>query len=199
MVLQALQTLVRNLAVILLLATFLEMLLPNKSMRGYVQLVVGLFVISAILSPITAFLHTPLSLDIPAWTSSSQQTLPAMADGSPEARLGRDTVLEQYRQILVHQIEALAVQVKGVKGALVQVDFEEDEGGLTDQPRIAMVNITLSTAQGEIQPVQPVIIGGNPGPASEPLSSLAQSVQERVSQLMEIPKDKVVVKEARSS
>jgi len=54
--------------VILLLSTFLEMLLPNQSMRGFVQMVMGLFVISAVLSPITTFLHTPLEMGIPAWS-----------------------------------------------------------------------------------------------------------------------------------
>lgn len=73
---QTLQTLVRNLAIILLLATFLEMLLPNKSMRGFVQMVMGLFVISAVLSPITAFLNTPLAMEIPAWTVTTPQAQP---------------------------------------------------------------------------------------------------------------------------
>lgn len=78
---ESLQTLVRNLAIILLLASFLEMLLPNKSMKGFVKLVMGLFVISAILTPLTTLLGMTVESAIPAWTESSAQELAVLAPG----------------------------------------------------------------------------------------------------------------------
>ncbi|MHB1653782.1 MAG: stage III sporulation protein AF [Desulfitobacteriaceae bacterium] len=189
-----LQTLVRNLAVILLLATFLEMLLPSKSMRGYVRLVMGLFVISAVLSPIANFLHTPLSLEIPAWTMTSSQDLPVLAADSPGTRLGQNAVAKQYRQILGHQIEALALGVKGVEGASVEIAFEDNGNGLIEQPRIATVNITLAPGKGTVQSVQPIIIGESTNSKSASTLSVAEEVREKVSKLMEIPLERVYVK-----
>ncbi|KLU61351.1 stage III sporulation protein AF [Peptococcaceae bacterium CEB3] len=195
---QALQNLIRNLAIILLLATFLEMLLPNKSMRGYVRLVMGLFVISAILNPLADLLHVPLALNIPAWTSSSPQDLPVFAAEGQGNKLGRDAVLAQYRQILQHQIEALALGVKGVDRANVTIDFANDGGGLMEQPPLTKVSITLFTTTTDIRPIRPIVIDGS-GPAQPHAPApnpLAQEVKDRVSALMEIDPAKVDVQMA---
>ncbi len=191
---QTLYTLVRNLAVILLLATFLEMLLPSKSMRGFVQMVMGLFVISAVLTPITTFLHTPLAMEIPAWAVTSTQDLPAIATEGQGLKLASDAVQEQYRQILVHQIKALALGSDGVEGVEVDVEFEEGAGGLTDQPKIVLVTVTLTSAKGEIPLVQPITIGQSP-PITEKQSSRAESARERIATIMSIAKEKIIVQE----
>jgi stage III sporulation protein AF len=191
---QTLHTLVRNLVVILLLATFLEMLLPNKSMRGFVQMVMGLFVISAVLAPITTFLHTPLEMEIPAWTATTPQDLPAIATEGQGLKLARDAVQEQYRQILVNQIKALALSSDGVKGAEVDIEFEEGAGGLTDQPKISLVKVTLTSAIGEISLLQPITIGQSP-PATKSQSPKADSVREKIAAIMSISKEKIIVQE----
>lgn len=192
---QTLQTLVRNLAIILLLATFLEMLLPNKSMRGFVQMVMGLFVISAVLAPITTFLHTPLSMEIPAWTVTTPQDLPAIAAEGQGVKAGRDAVQEQYRQIMVHQIEALALGTNGVEAASVDIKFEEGAGGVIDQPKIIGINVTLTSAKGEIQPVQPITIGQSPLPPKTQ-SPKAEEVREKISTFMSLSKEKILVQES---
>jgi len=186
---------VRNLAVILLLATFLEMLLPNKSMRGFVQMVMGLFVISAVLAPITTFLHTPLEMEIPAWTATTPQDLPAIATEGRGQKLARDAVQEQYRKILINQIKALALSSDGVEGAEVEVEFEEGAGGLTDQPKIVLVKVTLTSTSGQIPLVQPIIIGQSPSPNTNNQSARSNSARERIAEIMSIPKDKIIVQE----
>ncbi|MDO0822916.1 stage III sporulation protein AF [Desulfosporosinus nitroreducens] len=192
---QTLQTLVRNLALILMLATFLEMLLPNKSMRGFVQMVMGLFVISAVLAPITALLHTPLSMEIPAWTATTPQDLPAIAVEGQGAKIGRDAVQEQYRQILINQIKGLVLGTSGVEDAEVDVEFEEEAGGLIDQPRIAYVNILLKATRGTIQSVQPVIIGNSPTPLEIQKTPKAEEVKERIATFMSLAKENIFVAE----
>lgn len=189
---QTLQNLVRNLALILLVATFLEMLLPNKSMRGFVQMVMGLFVISAVLAPITTFLHTPLSMEIPAWTTEVPRDLPTIAEGQG-LKVGRDAVQGQYRKILVNQIEALALGTKGVQSAVVDIKFEEGIGGVIDQPRISEVNVTLTSSKDEIEPVEPVTIG--PKPVAKTQSLKSDEVRDKISAFMNLSKDSIHVQE----
>ncbi|MDD2234210.1 MAG: stage III sporulation protein AF [Desulfitobacteriaceae bacterium] len=191
---QTLQILVRNLAVIILLATVLEMLLPNKSMRGYVQLVVGMFVITAILNPISSLLHMPLEMGIPAWTSVSDQGLPVLASDNSGKRIGQDAVREQYRQILVNQVEALALGVNGVKQVKAEVKLQEGNGELTDQPRISRVHIRLLEVESAVRPIEPVTIGQS-APVVKELSIKAREVQERVAGLMELKKEQIIVQE----
>lgn len=192
---QTLTTLVRNLALILLLATFLEMLLPNKSMRGFVQMVMGLFVISAVLAPITAFLHTPLSLEIPAWSASTPRDLPAIAVEGQSQKIARDAVQEQYRQILANQIRGLALGTSGVADADVDVDFEDGSGGLTDQPKINEIKVILKTSQDTIQSIQPIIIGKD-ADMSEQQSPKTEEVRERIATFISVAKEKIIVVES---
>lgn len=192
---QTLQTLVRNLAVILLLATFIEMLLPNKSMRGYVQLVMGLFVISAMLNPLMSLLHLPMEMDIPAWSNVVAEDLPVLANDNSGEKLGKDAVQEQYRQILTHQIRALALGVSGVKQVEIELKFQENNGGFTDQPRISLVTIKLSEIVSAIQPIEPITMAQPTSPAVKELSPKGKEVQERVTTLMELTKEQVIVQE----
>ena len=73
-----LKTLIRNLAFILLLATFLELLLPGEKMRGFVRTIMGLFVIAAILAPLTNFLDLSYQNEVPAWITSTSSDMPVM-------------------------------------------------------------------------------------------------------------------------
>ncbi len=188
---ETLRNLVKNLAVILLIATFLEMLLPKKSMRGYVQLVMGLFVISAVLSPISSLLKAPLALEIPAWSQAGQQDLPVLA-GQGTA-IGQNAVQEQYRKILINQIKAIAVGVSGVKDVKADIRFLGKQGGITDQPEIESVRITLLASKQEIEPIKPVVIGESNKDKEVRTSQVAEEVREKVSVFMQLPKEKVFV------
>lgn len=194
---ETIQELVRNLIIILLLAMVLEMILPNKSMRGIVQLVMGLFVISAILSPVANLFQMPLELEIPAW-STTEGDVPVMATDQIGADLGQNAVEEQYRLILVRQIRALALGVSGVQDASVEVEFEGAEQESGNVPIIKQVEIEIVTDGEEIRavsPVEPIIVGNEPIQAIEMHSSLGEEVKQRVSVFMEIPLERVSVRE----
>lgn len=197
---QTLQTLVRNLAVILLLASFLEMLLPNKSMRGFVQLVMGLFVISAILTPITTFLHSPLAMEIPAWSTTTAEDVPVMATEDQGLNAGKNAVQEQYRQILVSQIKSLVLSTARVEAAEVDITFEEKptSRGLTDQPKISLVKVLLSPDKKEIQSVTPIVIGQGTNTKSTTnntaeISQKDEELRDTIATFMSISKEAVQI------
>lgn len=90
----------KNLTFILLLASVLELLLPNKSMRGFVQLIMGLFVISAVLTPMTDLIKVKLPNQIPAFADQSASDLPVLAAGGEDKNVGESAVNEQYKKFL---------------------------------------------------------------------------------------------------
>ncbi len=189
-----LQTLVRNLAIILLLASFLEMLLPSKSMQGFVKLVMGLFVISAILTTLTSFLHMPVEMSIPAWTETAARDLPVLASGDSGANIGKDAVQEQYKAIIKNQVKALCLGVPGVNKAEVGVELSEGAGGLTDQPRITQISIQIFPKAQEIKPVEEVVIGTEKSEGQK-LSATASEVRQTVATFMQVPIEQVIIEE----
>lgn len=192
---EGLKTLIRNLAFILLLATFLEMLLPNKSMRGFVQLVMGLFVIAAVLNPLAQFLSLDLSDQVPAWVTGSSADLPVLAAEENTENMGKSAVREQYKRILTNQIQVLVGAIDGVAASEVDVELEQDSGGFGDYPPILKVSIVFSS-KDSIQPINPVIIGADGSQnAAYPETGQALQIKKQVSSIMQIPEEIITVEE----
>ena len=59
--------LINTVVVIILLAVFVEMLLPDNSMSNYLKLIMGLFLILAILTPVMHLLDKKDSINISTW------------------------------------------------------------------------------------------------------------------------------------
>lgn len=195
---EGLKTLIRNLAFILLLASFMEMLLPNKSMRGFVQLVMGLFVIAAILDPLAGLLSWDLEKEIPAWINGSTGDMPVIAADDDSREKANTIVREQYKKILVDQIEVLAAKIDGITDVEATVELE-DEGGFTDYPKVKKVTIRFSrsTTSEPVKPVETVIIGEeqNYGSNQSDQSTKALEIKKQVAALMELPEDIIIVQE----
>ncbi len=194
---ESLQTLVRNLAIILLLDSFLEMLLPNKSMKGFVKLVMGLFVISAILTPLTTLLGMTVESAIPAWTESSAQDLAVLAPGEVGEAISTNAVQEQYKAIVVSQIKALTVGMEGIKELEVNVDLADGSSGLTNIPRIDRIMIHLDAEEQGVQPIEDIVIDLNEHkPAQEPvLSAAALEIRDKVALFMQMPREQIIITE----
>lgn len=192
---EGLKELIRNLAFILLLATFLEMLLPNKKMRGFVQLVMGLFVIAAIINPLASFLRLDFNDEVPAWVTISSTELPVLAaEGNSEK--GKSAVREQYSRILSNQIRILVMAVDGVKQAEVDVELEKDAGGFSDYPKILKITIVFSQQSQVVTPISPVLIGeDDPQQGIIQNSDKANEIRNQVSALMQISENIITVRE----
>ena len=65
-----LRQLIQTIVVIVILAVFLEMLLPRGDMRRYVKMVMGLLIIVAVLQAVTGAINSDLLQEIPDVTHS---------------------------------------------------------------------------------------------------------------------------------
>lgn len=192
---ESLKILIRNLAFIILLATFLELLLPNKSMRGFVQLVMGLFVISAILGPVSDLLKIDLTAEIPAWVSTSSRDLPVLA-AEDDQKVVQSAVKEQYLRILKTQVKSLLSTIEGVKEPVIEIELgHEDTGTFTDYPEIKKIKISYNKQTGVVRPVEPVIINGDSKEVSESETPKEREIREKVAAIMQIPEERIVVEE----
>ena len=143
-------TIVRQVALIALLAAFLEMLLPEKKMTRYVRLVLGLFVVVAILSPLVEGLRTGPDLDVAAWDLRLDPVTAApVQQGREMAAANEQAALEIYRERLAGQIKALVGLIPGIQQVEVLVRVAGEQGYRGAIQRV-VVTATL-TGPGERQ------------------------------------------------
>ncbi len=126
--------LVRNIALIILLTIFIEMLLPNGDMAHYIQLVMGLFIIIVILTPIITFLNRGEIFETSLWKFSSEEinSEDILAEGEEINKINQKEALEGYRYRVQKQIEAVSMlvpEVDAVKADVMLKDKDEKQLG----------------------------------------------------------------------
>jgi len=112
----ALVEIVKSLLVIIILASFLELLLPSGSMKPYVRLTIGMFVLIAVLTPVIRYFYPGQDLQISSWEWSNygfhQQEV--LQKGSELHNKIITESNESVRSKLEGQISAIAMLVPGV-------------------------------------------------------------------------------------
>ncbi len=188
------RSIVRNIAIVILLASFLELLLPNNSMRRFVQLVMGLFVLMAVLSPAVKLLDRPLSFEIPAWSESEagsgQELAQVLQQGQNLKEKSQQAALDGFKQVLEQQAKALALTVKGVEEVSLQA-------GVKTNGAVESLQVYVGTPNPAVQPVQPVNGLEKSGDAATVLNPeeqrITRELQSRLGTLLGIPEEKVLV------
>jgi len=196
---ETIRQLVRTLVFLVILAAFLEMMLPMQGTRRFVQVIIGLFIMLAVLGPIVTLFRQPPPLNF---------SLPV---NSESGGVGLDKILEQgrsmqavtsaqeqaaYVQSLEDQIEVMCRLVPGVKAANATVSLSPD-ASLKSLGTVQKVVVELqSDTQQVVSPVKPVQIGSAPKAASSPPASrqeIVDQVQETVASLFGLQKEQVSV------
>jgi len=176
----------KSIVLVILLATFVDILLPSQTMQRYVKTVMSLFILLTLLSPLLSIFqkHVPIDqlLGDAMFTKSGSllasgnspggagqmQSLGAIQEQADQLKARQE---QQSRRIMQQQIESLMKQsieknspVSGpVKVQSVSVDTEKDSKG---QARITHVRVQVAPAplasaesagQGR-QPIKPVAV-----------------------------------------
>lgn len=135
---ETIKNLVQNLALIVILALFLEMFLPSGEMQRYVRIVLGLLVAVTIIQAAGELTHSDFTGDIPMLTAKvdRQKVAGILDEGKKMAGLNEETALQDYRRGLSKQVLALAQMNRDVPvvGAEVLLQNEEGKGsGLVEK------------------------------------------------------------------
>jgi stage III sporulation protein AF len=131
---EILTSIVKNLLLIVVTASFLEILLPDNSMRPFVRFTIGLFVILAILNPILSTFYSDRDLEARAWdlpwqyneTGDFQET--GIQVNREIQQAGNDVIKDKIEK----QINSLAILVPGVQDLETQVTLDAEHGELTE-------------------------------------------------------------------
>lgn len=125
---ESIKELVHVLIIIIVMAIFLEMLLPNSQMQGYVKMVMGLVVIVVVLETGANLIQQDFKFDLPALTSRTQEPpLESLInDGQRLAGLQKQQAMQEYQQGIEKQVLALARLQSDVNIADVKVITTDD-------------------------------------------------------------------------
>ncbi|XOK63771.1 stage III sporulation protein AF [Paenibacillus elgii] len=174
----------KSIVMVILLATFVDLLLPNQSMQRYVKTVIGLFLLLTLLQPLFSLVGQRSQLDErvkaalfksgaasperPAGGASGEvESLPvtlqrAEALKAKQQEQSRRLVESQAADLMKRSIE----QKAGVKVRSIQVETAADSQGqlvirsvsLALEPQLPVASVTETTSRPDrgIQPVKPV-------------------------------------------
>lgn len=182
----------RNIIAVILLAMLVELLLPNKAMQRYARLVVGLFILLTILSPILKLLQTDMSDRLEAgmelWDERSMTRdikMPSLEDIQKRA-----DAIQAQRNVEAAKLTAMTLEESmsdaiaeetGMKVESVDVELILPEAGEEEKPpELASVTVTLESREAapessgqepaDIEAVAPVQVDVSIEDAAEPES-----------------------------
>ena len=161
---EALGEWLKQIIVVVLLATFIDLLLPNKTMQRYVKLVVSLFILMTILSPVLQLFGSNANLRMLAaavdgWTvaglpeaytagqggaAGQGASIPALSEVLSDAQLLERQRNERALDLLAKQLESMVVEhvetQHGVKQADAEAALALDDDGM---PLIRSITVRI--------------------------------------------------------
>ncbi len=137
-----LETWVRNVVVLILFGTLLELAIPSSSMRKYIRLVLGLVIMLALLRPVVVLFHADGNLQFLS-AGGGDFAKSSVADGRTLWGENLSLVADSYRS----QLEKTALEIAQQEGAN-PVKVTVGLGGSTTQDYGTIHYIRLNLAQG---------------------------------------------------
>lgn len=190
--------LVRNIIFIILIAVFIEMLLPMKETRRFLEVVVGLFVLITILNPIVSLIQQEPQLQLDIQEGNKQELDEILNQGKQLQQVQVEQARSNYGKRIEEQVAVIAQMVPGVEQAEARVQFVAgsslDSVGVIEKVEIV---IKKERSQSIVDPVKRVSIEPGDGEQAEKVEEsdegLLKEVQSTVASLYGLQPSKVVV------
>ncbi|EGO63622.1 stage III sporulation protein AF [Acetonema longum] len=184
---------IKNIVFVTLFATFFELLLPSSKMKQFVRVVLGLFIMLAIINPAIELVRGGFEADdIPALglveTNAAQVNTAAQAIVSQREKLARDI----YIRDLAQQIQAIAETVDGVAKAKVRPVCDFPDNGVANLREIRVYVHTGARQKGTH--INAIVIGQTERPGKAAISEqIITRIQTRLSELYQVKPGQITV------
>lgn len=152
--LDTISSMVRNVTVIVLIAGFLEMLLPSGEIKKFVKSVLGLFILVTILNPLISLWDQNKSAEVFAWQDpiEGNRSLDTILGQSQEiSQEMKEKAMVMYQDNTAKQMETVVKLIKGVSWveATVKVAGENNND---PQGEIKHVNLIIGLKEKGVPP-----------------------------------------------
>lgn len=187
---------VESVLVIMILAAFLQIVLPPGGMRRYAQLAVGLIMVVTLLNPLLALLRTPFSLSDLLGQAKLQTAWEELrVKGQLLQQQNDQTLLQSYRQVLAEQVREVVEQSGDAVMQDCRFELVEDRQA-DDFGRILSLSVVVRWAESVVQPVssvQPVQTGQPAQPPTESSGPQTEATRNRLVSHFALDADQVRV------
>ncbi|TCS96391.1 stage III sporulation protein AF [Hazenella coriacea] len=204
----------KQIVLLVLIATFIDLLLPNHSMDRYVKLVMGLLITMAILSPILSLFTEELDITKLAFEkqggSSADSMLPLsqIEEKSEKLKQQQSQLIQKQTESSMEKMISDALQqqftVEVMKTNVITEISPEQVQKVKRIEVVAKVKekesipATSQEVQSAIQPIESVRIGGqimtNQGSSQDETSQTAQLLVDFLTRTWHLEPDQVVVR-----
>lgn len=177
---EAIRSLVQNIIIIVILAVFLEMFLPGGELKKYVKMVMGLFIIIAMVQAVGAMVRWDYSGSLSSLSNEGDKmrVYGVIEAGKKISGDQEQIAIEQYRTGIARQVAALTSIYRETPVVDVDVKVQSD----SSQPDYGQIKeIILYVAQPADEPpapggitvenVKPVTVTAGSGDGSGPHTS----------------------------
>lgn len=198
---------VKGIILVVLFASFLELLLPNSSMQRFIRVIMGLFIMLAILNPVIDIIQNRWGNDQVAVLSTRANDSADMENiASAVASVSNERErlsYEMYKKDLSKQIKAMVMAIDGVADAKVIVDV--NTGGGNNQAgsiKNVVVYVAPGIASGEKKVAKvPQVSIGNAGSTQQAQDrqedlkpELKARIRHTIAELYQLPQEQIEVK-----
>jgi stage III sporulation protein AF len=181
----------RGLILVIFLAVFLDMMLPNNVLQRYAKVVMGLLVILLMLTPVLKFAGTSVyemnfSIDnlLPGGKDKGLPTIDQIQkQGEQLGQNNAALTMQQWKTNMAAEIKALIEKDHAVSVSAIAVDAVLNDQG---QPAgISQVSVSVAPKQEPgsvkaVKPIEPVIIGGAHDELQQAPSTIGQAERQNI-------------------
>jgi len=182
----------------------MEILVPSGKIKKFVDLVSGFILLIAIINPVISILNKGIDLKEYQLISSNfldKKSIEANSKVLEDKQIQQ--IIQNYRNRVIKQIENSAGEVKGVANVKADIILNEDYNS-KDFGYINRVYISFlpQEADNTVKPVTNInkvkikvgdeVKKGNE-PVNEKFKELKNKVEIKISELLQVPKEKIVI------
>lgn len=141
---------VKSIVLVVLFASFLELLLPNGSLQRFIRVIMGLFIMLTILNPIVDVIQNHgMEGQLPALSTGSANSS-AIVTASHSVVEEREQISnELYKKELSRQIKAVVSAIEGVADAKVQVDIYQRDSNRSGAIKNVVIYVKPGISAGD--------------------------------------------------
>lgn len=194
--LDAVSAWIKTIILLVLFASFLELLLPSSGMQRFIRVIIGLLITLAILNPVLHVLENNWTdQQVPALSRSSSGAQSMSNHVGKMAGEREQLAVETYKKELARQIKATVNALEGVADVQVAVSLDDTA---RNQPSGKIDRITLYVRPGQAgsNKIEKVSVNSSASGKSKDFpEQLKSKIRKTVGELYQLAQSQIEIKQ----